>query len=110
MSGVKKKYIILIGITIFLAAILYAGYVSFFRPASILVVNALPAQAAEMVLNNDCSDIKITCETMEEAGEFEKYDAVLMYGRGLFLDSLQMASLEKAAAKCIPVFTNSLRN
>ena len=76
MSGVKKKYIILIGITIFLAAILYAGYVSFFRPASILVVNALPAQAAEMVLNNDCSDIKITCETMEEAGEFEKYDAV----------------------------------
>ena len=42
MSGVKKKYIILIGITIFLAAILYAGYVSFFRPASILVVNALP--------------------------------------------------------------------
>lgn len=110
MSGVKKKYIILIGITIFLAAILYAGYVSFFRPASILVVNALPAQAAEMVLNNDCSDIKITCETMEEAGEFEKYDAVLMYGRGLFLDSLQMASLEKAAAKGIPVFTNSLRN
>lgn len=110
MTEVKKRTLIIFGVLIIIGACLYGIYALWLRPTSILVVNALPAQAADIVLNNDCRNIKITCKSMEEAGDFDKYDAVLMYGRGLYLDSLQMASLEKAAAKGVPVFTNTLRN
>lgn len=110
MTGTKKKILAIAGVFIVLVLCLYGAYSLFYRPVSILVVNALPAQAAEIVLNNDCRKIEVTCRTMEDASGFEKYDAVLMYGRGLFLDSLQMASLEKAAASGVPVFTNTLRN
>lgn len=89
---------------------LYAAYSIWYRPTRILVVNPLPAQAAEIVLNNDSRHIKVTCKSMEEATGFEDYDAVLMYGRGLYLDSLQLKSLDKAARKGLPVFTNTLRN
>lgn len=80
------------------------------RPTKILVVNPLPAQAAEMALNNDSRRIRVVCRPMEEAGRFERYDAVVLYGRGLYLDSLQLRSLEKAAGKGVPVFTNAVRN
>ena len=83
---------------------------NFMRPTHILVVNPLPAQAAEINLNNDNRSIRVTCVAMDEVTDFEDYDAVLMYGRGLYLDSVQMASLDRAAADGIPVFTNSLRN
>lgn len=110
MSQVRKKVLIIIGIIIILGGCIYGIYTLWFRPVTILVVNALPAQEADIVLNNDCRNIEVVCRSMENAGEFEKYDAVLMYGRGLFLDSLQQTSLEKATAKGTPVFTNSLRN
>lgn len=110
MKGVRNKVLIIIGIIIILGGCAYGAYALWLRPVSVLVVNALPAQEAEIVLNNDCRKIKVICRSMEEAAEFEKYDAVLMYGRGLFLDSLQLASLDKAAAGGIPVFTNTLRN
>ena len=110
MSSIRNRVFIIIGIVVILACCAYASYTLWFRPTTVLVVNALPAQEAEIVLNNDCRDIEITCKSMEEAGEFEKYDAVLMYGRGLYLDSLQLASIEKAASKGVPVFTNTLRN
>lgn len=96
-----------------LALLSFAGYVlhyRYMRPTHILVVNPLPAQAAEINLNNDNPSIRVTCVTMDEASDFEAYDAVLMFGRGLYLDSLQMASLDKAAVKGIPIFTNTLRN
>lgn len=89
---------------------LYAAYAAWYRPTKILVVNPLPAQSAEIVLNNDSQHIDVECKPMEDAGDFEDYDAVLMYGRGLYLDSLQLNSLDRAARKGIPVFTNTLRN
>ncbi|MDE6683673.1 MAG: hypothetical protein K2J94_00660, partial [Duncaniella sp.] len=64
---------------------------NFMRPTHILVVNPLPAQAAEINLNNDNRSIRVTCVAMDEVTDFEDYDAVLMYGRGLYLDSLQIA-------------------
>lgn len=110
MIGSQKKKLIICGVLIVIGACLYRVYTLWLRPTSILVVNALPAQAADIVLNNDCNKIKITCKSMEEAGDFDKYDAVLMYGRGLYLDSIQLCSLGQAASKGIPVFTNTLRN
>lgn len=109
MSKIKK-----VSVTVFailLAAVAGACvYHTFLKPTKILVVNPLPAQAAEISLNNDSRHIKVICESMEDARDFDDYDAILMYGRGLYLDSLQMRSLEKASAKGIPVFTNTLRN
>lgn len=86
------------------------SYNIWFAPTRILVVNPLPAQAAEMILNNESRSIKVTCAPMEEAGGFSHYDAVLMYGRGLFLDSIQLKEVEKAADKGVLFFTNSIRN
>ena len=96
-------------------AVLFAGigwciYANWLRPTRILIVNPLPAQEAEIVLNNDSRHIKVICTGMEEAKDFERYDAVLMYGRGLYLDSVQLRSLESAACKGVPIFTNTLRN
>lgn len=110
MNGVKKKVLVAVGALIILGICLWGAYALWLRPTSILVVNPLPAQAAEIVLNNDCRNIEVTCKPMEEAGDFEKYDAVLMYGRGLYLDSIQLASLDRAAARGVPIFTNTLRN
>ncbi len=96
-------------------AVLFAGigwfvYTNWLRPTRILIVNPLPAQEAEIILNNDSRYIKVTCVGMEEAKNLDRYDAVLMYGRGLYLDSVQLQSLDRAARKGIPVFTNTLKN
>lgn len=109
MSGVRRA-VIIAGAVILSGLCLYVGYNLWLRPTRILVVNPLPAQEAEIVLNNDSYHIKVVCESMEEARDFGKYDAVLIYGRGLYLDSLQLQSLSRAAGKGVPVFTNTLRN
>ena len=46
---------------------------------------------------------------MQNAQHFDRYDAVLLYGRGLHLDSVQRHSIEKAARKGIPIYTYSVR-
>lgn len=92
------------------AFIFYFIYSHWFQPTRILVVNPLPAQAAEITLNNDSRSIKVRCVGMEDAHDFSDYDAVLMYGRGLFLDSLQMQEIDKAAKKGVKIYTNALRN
>lgn len=106
----RVRIYILLCAVLLVACGVYIAYCVWLKPTAILVVNPLPAQEAEIGLNNDSHHIKVTCVAMEDAADFEKYDAVLMYGRGLFLDSLQMHSLEKAAKKGVPVFTNTLRN
>lgn len=78
--------------------------------ARILVVNPLPAQAVEIMKNSAGSGIEVECVVMDKARDFEEYDAVLMYGRGLYLDSLQMAGMERAAARGVKIFTSTLRN
>ena len=109
MSRVGKKSIVAVVVAL-VGVIGWFVYAVCLRPTRILVVNPLPAQEAEIILNNDSRNIKVTCIKMEDAKDFDQYDAVLMYGRGLYLDSLQLQSLEKAAKKGIPVFTNTLRN
>lgn len=54
MKGVRNKVLIIIGIIIILGGCAYGAYALWLRPVSVLVVNALPAQEAEIVLNNDC--------------------------------------------------------
>lgn len=109
MSRVGKISVV-VALTALVIGIGWFVYTVWFKPTSILVVNPLPAQEAEIILNNDSRNIRVTCVSMEEAKDFESYDAVLMYGRGLYLDSIQLRSLDSAAGKGVPVFTNTLRN
>ena len=67
MSKVRNKVLLIIGIIIILSGCIFGAYTLWFRPVSILVVNALPAQEAEIVLNNDCSDIEVICQSIEDA-------------------------------------------
>lgn len=106
----NRKRAIIIASCILAAFIFHLIYSHWFQPTRILVVNPLPAQAAEITLNNDSRSIKVRCVGMEDAHDFSDYDAVLMYGRGLFLDSLQMQEIDKAAKKGVKVYTNALRN
>ena len=106
----KKTGIILITCIALLLITSYSGWRYWLSPTRILIVNPLPSQAADIALNNDCNDIQVKCIPMEELADVSQYDAILMYGRGLFLNESQMSELEKAANKGIPVFTNSLRN
>ena len=105
----KKKVMLFGSIAVLIAACCIA-YQYWLAPTRILIVNPLPAQAADIALNNDCSRIEVTCIKMEEVRDLSGYDAIMMYGRGLFLDDAQTAELKRAADRGIPVFTNALRN
>lgn len=106
----KKQTLTLVALCILTVVIAFFFYCHWFNPTRILVVNPLPAQAAEIQLNNDSRNIDVECTGMENAHDFSKYDAILMYGRGLFLDSIQIMELDKAAKKGVKIFTNALRN
>lgn len=106
----KKKQTLAIAIVAIAVLTTAIAYNIWFRPTRILVVNPLPAQAAEIKLNNDTKLIDVECVAMEDAHDFSDYDAVLMYGRGLFLDSLQMEEIDNAARKGVKIYTNALRN
>lgn len=106
----KNLYSIIAGSCVLLAILLLVAYSYWLAPTRILIVNPLPAQAADIALNNDCGRIKVKCIKMEEVEDLSGYDAIMMYGRGLFLDETQVAELERVAAKGVPVFTNALRH
>lgn len=89
---------------------MWLAYKSWLIPTKVLIVNALPVQAADIALNNDCSSIDIDFASKEEAKDFSHYDAIIFFGRGLFLDEAQMADLDKAANKGIKVFTKEIRH
>ena len=91
-------------------AIGIALYLSFIKPTKILIVNALPAQEADIALNNDCPKIKVHFVGMEAFSNASHYDAVLIYGRSLFLNDEQVETLERAAKKGTPIFTNEIRH
>ena len=92
------------------ALLLTAAAACSWRKTKVLVVNPLPAQASELMVNNTDGALDITCTPMDKASGFAGYDIVVMYGRGLFLDSLQTAELQKAAAQGVKIFTSTSRN
>ena len=106
----KKRTGIILGCIIAVVIVCFAAYNYWWAPTRILIINPLPAQAADIALNNDCSHIRVKCIKMEEVKDLSGYDAIMMYGRGLFLDETQVAELERVAAKGVPVFTNALRH
>ena len=103
------KWIVSASALLLVAVVTFIGYRHYLAPTQILIVNPLPAQAAEISLNNDDRNISVECVEMERAQNFDRYDAVLLYGRGLYLDSIQMQSIDQAGRKGVLVFTYSVR-
>lgn len=97
----------MLGGAIPLLVCLYAGYSYWFSPTEILFINVPNAQAADITLNNDSRHIKITCKSTEEISSLKGYDAIVLFGRGLYLSEEQAKAVEETADKGIPVFTIS---
>lgn len=93
-----------------LAAGGYAVYRQFMAPTRILVVNALEAQQADFVLNNDSRHIDVVCVDADEMERLDGYDAIIFYARRIFLTDEQMAEVQRVASRGVPVFTKTLRS
>ena len=89
------------------ACLIYSHYMS---PTRILVVNALEAQQADFVLNNDSRHIEVTCMEADEMHDIDDFDAIIVYARRIFLSDEQMEEIEQAAGRGIPIFTKTLRS
>lgn len=87
----------------------YAVYCHYLAPTRILVVNALEAQQADFVLNNDSRHIDVSCTDAEQMERLDRYDAIIIYARRIFLTDEQRAEVQEAAARGVPVFTKTLR-
>lgn len=61
-------------------------------------------------MNNDCDRIEVACVKMDEVKDLSGYDAILMFGRSLYLDEEQIEEMRRASSKGVPIFTNSLRH
>lgn len=105
----KKALISLLAALLFLV-LAVAVWRWFVRPTHILVVNALKAQQADFVLNNDSRHIRVDCIDTEQMESLDGYDAVVLYGRRLFLSEEQMGELRRVAKKGVLIFTKTLKS
>ena len=106
----KKGIFIFLGL---LVVVLLAGYLSYrhwLAPTRILVVNALPAQQADIVLSNDSRHISIDCVEADDMRSLSGYDAIIIYARRIFLTDEQVSEVKRVAEKGVPVFTKTLRS
>ncbi len=81
-----KRTLYIAGSVLLLAIAFTIGYRYWMAPTRIPIVNPLPAQAADIVLNNDSRNIEVTCIQTENLESFKGYDAVVLYGRSLNLE------------------------
>ena len=106
-----KRFFLFGSAAVVLAALLlFLAYNQWLAPTRILVVNALPSQQADFVLNNDSRHIKVTNIATEELERLSGYDAVVLFGRNLYLTEEQTAEVQRVAAQGIPVFTKTIRH
>lgn len=103
MRAIVVAMVVMAGL-IGISVMLYDHYLA---PTKILIVNALPAQAADIRYNNDNSHIEVECVAMDDERCFSDYDAIVLYGRGLYLDSLHSIEIADAAARGCPIFLNA---
>ena len=96
-------------IFLLLAVAGYVVYRQFMAPTRILVVNALEAQQADFVLNNDSRHISVGCVDADQMASLDGDDAIIFYARRIFLTDEQMAEVQRVAGRGVPIFTKTLR-
>ena len=105
-----RKSLVILSLLALVAAGIFTIYRHYMAPTRILVVNALEAQQADFVLNNDSHHIEVTCMEADEMHDIDDFDATIVYARRIFLSDGQMEEIEHAAGKGIPIFTKTLRS
>ena len=93
------------------AIVLVAGTVAyncFLSSVNIAVINATLAQKADIALNNSSKKLKLEFIDQEDVADVQEYDAIILFGRGLYLNEAQIGEIDKAGYKGVPVFTNAL--
>ena len=93
------------------AAIIAAGVICYkllFAPVHIAVINATLSQQADIALNNNSSNIRLTFLSQEEAEKALDKDAIVLFGRGLYLTEEQIAKFNEGATRGTRIFTNTL--
>lgn len=105
-----RKLLLLIFSILVIGILSHAAWNRWLADTRILVVNALEAQQADFVLNNDSRHIEVVCQDAEEMHDIDDYDAIIVYARRIFLSDEQMAEIKKAAENGIPIFTKTLRS
>lgn len=93
-----------------LLAVCAGVYAHWFAPTRLLIVNAMPAREADIKVNSSGTHTELTFKSPDEVESFAGYDAVVLYGRSLYLDSVQMAKLQEVIDKGTKVYTFALRN
>ena len=89
-------------------AVAFICYKLFFAPVHIAVINATLSQQADIALNNDSRNLRLTFLAQEEAGKAVGKDAIVLFGRGLYLTQEQIVELEEAGKGGTKIFTNAL--
>ncbi len=106
----KKRIILLLlaaAVALTVAAVVL--FRTLFAPTRIAVINATEIQAADWVLNNDCRHIRVTCIDRDSIPNLSRYDAIMIYSRGLFIEDEKMAEIAQLAEKGVPVFTSTTK-
>lgn len=98
----------LLAVTVVVIAVAAVAYKLFFSSVSIAVINATLAQKADIALNNSSRNLNLTFIDQENVEDVSKYDAIILFGRGLYLNEVQIGEIDKAGNKGVPVFTNAL--
>ena len=106
----KKRAIIAVVALIAIIALACLSYHRWLAPTRILIVNALKAQQADFTLNNDSRHIEVDFADADELPKLDDYDAIVLYGRRLFLGDEQLAAVKRAAERGTIVFTKTLKS
>ncbi len=101
----KRKILTLTAILLLLVVAGFAVYQCWLRPTRIAFINALPAQKTDIALCNDADRVQLDFIDPQDVTDLTGYDAVLMFGRSLYLDEEQMAHLQSVIDAGMPVFT-----
>lgn len=100
----------ILAVVIGLGVLTYVGYRHWLAPTRILVVNTLKTQEADFILSNDSRHIRVTCVEADKMGRLDGYDAIILFARRLYLNEEQLAEVDRAAERGVPVFTKTVKS
>lgn len=104
----QRKLTIIAGAIIIVCIGIYIFYSLFLSPTQIALINFPEYQATNMIIANDSRHIKIDEINQEESkAALKKYDAILLFGRGLRLSENLYKEITQAEDKGVPIYTVS---
>jgi len=87
-----------------------AVYQSFFSPTKIGLVSYRDFQAARLIKANDSDWISIAKLDKNATGDYQDFDVIYLFGRGLSLSSEQIAAFNEAANSGVSIMVQAGRN